>query len=181
MFHVVELLCAPRLPHVAVLALISIGFAGCSADMSTRLSQDFFPILLPRNPKPRLRSPPRSSAANFRSMRGRKPTPHISRLPCRRLPSRRRNPIRHQQWGVGRGARGLSSYAPPAQPQLETTGRCRSVRSLRLVVARRAVPRSSSARAIRSIPCRATTTSRPPRSCRPTVTRDRAPCRQASN
>ena len=42
MFHVVELLCAPRLPHVAVLALISIGFAGCSADMSTRLSQDSF-------------------------------------------------------------------------------------------------------------------------------------------
>ena len=57
MLHVVELLCAPRVPHVAVLALISIGFAGCSADMSTRLSQDLFPILLPRNPKPRLRSP----------------------------------------------------------------------------------------------------------------------------
>jgi hypothetical protein len=42
MFHVVELLCAPRVPHVAVLALMSIGFAGCSADMSTRLSQDSF-------------------------------------------------------------------------------------------------------------------------------------------
>ena len=42
MFHVVELRCAPRLPHVAVLALISIGFGGCSADMSTRLSQDPF-------------------------------------------------------------------------------------------------------------------------------------------
>ena len=42
MFHVVGWLCAPRLPHVAVLALISIGFAGCSADMSTRLSQDSF-------------------------------------------------------------------------------------------------------------------------------------------
>ena len=42
MFHVVELLYAHRLPHVAVLALISVGFAGCSADMSTRLSQDSF-------------------------------------------------------------------------------------------------------------------------------------------
>src|SRR6478735_1348654 len=42
MFHIVELFCAPCLPHVAVLALISIGFAGCSADMSTRLSQDSF-------------------------------------------------------------------------------------------------------------------------------------------
>src|SRR6476620_5997774 len=44
MFHVVELRCAPRLPHVAVLALISIGFAGCSAAMSTRLSQDSNPF-----------------------------------------------------------------------------------------------------------------------------------------
>ena len=44
MFQVVELLCAPRLTHVAVLALISIGFAGCSADMSTRLSQDSNPF-----------------------------------------------------------------------------------------------------------------------------------------
>ena len=42
MFHVVELLCTRRGPHVAVLALISVGFAGCSADMSTRLSEDSF-------------------------------------------------------------------------------------------------------------------------------------------
>jgi hypothetical protein len=42
MSRVVELLCSRRAPQVAVLALISIGFAGCSADMSTRLSQDSF-------------------------------------------------------------------------------------------------------------------------------------------
>src|SRR6201746_151699 len=36
----VELLCSRRLPHAAVLALMSFGFAGCSADMSTRLSQN---------------------------------------------------------------------------------------------------------------------------------------------
>ena len=54
MFHVVELLCALRVPRIAVLALISIGFAGCSADMSTRLPparSQVFPILLPRNLK----------------------------------------------------------------------------------------------------------------------------------
>src|SRR6202171_1568914 len=39
MSRVVELLCSRRVPHVAVLALISIGFAGCTADSSTRLSQ----------------------------------------------------------------------------------------------------------------------------------------------
>lgn len=39
MSRVVELLCSRRVPQVAVLALVSIGFAGCSADMSTRLAQ----------------------------------------------------------------------------------------------------------------------------------------------
>src|SRR5271170_5191584 len=42
MSRVVELLCSRRVPQIAVLALMSIGFAGCSADMSTRLSQDSF-------------------------------------------------------------------------------------------------------------------------------------------
>src|ERR1700731_2312811 len=42
MSRFVELRCSRRLPHVAVLALMSFGFAGCSADMSTRLSQDSF-------------------------------------------------------------------------------------------------------------------------------------------
>ena len=38
--RVVELLYSRRMPHVAVLALMSIGFAGCSADMSTRLAEN---------------------------------------------------------------------------------------------------------------------------------------------
>src|ERR1700733_13038428 len=42
MSRVVELLCSRRVPQAAVLALMSFGFAGCSADMSTRLSQDSF-------------------------------------------------------------------------------------------------------------------------------------------
>ena len=40
MSRVVELLCSRRLPHVAALALMSIGFAGCSADMQSRFAQD---------------------------------------------------------------------------------------------------------------------------------------------
>src|SRR5690349_11910299 len=39
MSRVVELLYSRRVPQVAVLALVSIGFAGCSADMSSRLAQ----------------------------------------------------------------------------------------------------------------------------------------------
>jgi hypothetical protein len=42
MSAVVELLYSRRLPQVAALALISFGFAGCSADMSSRLSQNSF-------------------------------------------------------------------------------------------------------------------------------------------
>src|SRR5256885_16048856 len=41
--RVVELLCSRRVPHVAALALMSFGLAGCSADMSTRFSQNSFP------------------------------------------------------------------------------------------------------------------------------------------
>src|SRR3954471_12976957 len=39
---VVELLCSRRTPQFAVLALMSVGFAGCSADMQTRMSQNSF-------------------------------------------------------------------------------------------------------------------------------------------
>ena len=42
MSRVVELLYSRRVPQVAALALMSFGFAGCSADMSTRLSQNSF-------------------------------------------------------------------------------------------------------------------------------------------
>src|SRR5580698_9802267 len=42
MSRVVELLCSRRTPQIAVLALMSIGFAGCSADMSTRMSENSF-------------------------------------------------------------------------------------------------------------------------------------------
>src|SRR5690349_14142517 len=42
MSRLAELLCSRRVPQVAVLALMSVGFAGCSADMQTRLSDTSF-------------------------------------------------------------------------------------------------------------------------------------------
>ena len=167
---------APRLPHVAVLALISIGFAGCSADMSTRLSQESFPIPLPHNRKPPASvPPPRSSAANCRNM------PVRNRWANPRPPADRSTAVLsdRQRQLLGRRAR-VTSYAPPGQP-LRPPAAPRRARSRRTTDRDMAAPRSSSARAIRSIPCRAAITFRPPRSCRPTVTRDRAPCRRASN
>jgi hypothetical protein len=42
MSRVAELLCSRRVPHFAALVLVSVGFAGCSADTSTRFTQDGF-------------------------------------------------------------------------------------------------------------------------------------------
>ncbi len=111
---VVELLCSRRMPHVAVLALMSIGFAGCSADMSSRLSQNPFA------------SQPEATGAV--------PTAAVER---RDLPQHARPQAQYQSQalppaisapqsypaasGVSGGGRGLASYAPPAHP-IETTG-----------------------------------------------------------
>jgi murein DD-endopeptidase MepM/ murein hydrolase activator NlpD len=120
MSRIVELLCSRRMPHVAVLALMSIGFAGCSGDMQTRLSQDSLsnpfaseatgtvppaPIErreLPRNPRPQPQYQYQSQAL---------PPP---------IAAPQSNPAAGA--GISGGGRGLASYAPPARPPLETTG-----------------------------------------------------------
>jgi murein DD-endopeptidase MepM/ murein hydrolase activator NlpD len=117
MSRVVELLCSRRVPYVAVLALMSVGFAGCSADMSTRLSQNSF-----SNP-----------FASQREATGAVPAPAVER---RELPQYSRQQSRNPAAappavsaphtypataGVSGGGRGLASYAPPTRP-IETTG-----------------------------------------------------------
>jgi murein DD-endopeptidase MepM/ murein hydrolase activator NlpD len=119
MSRAVELLCSRRIPHVAALALMSFGFAGCSADMSTRLSQNSF-----SNP---FASQPEAT--------GSVPAPAVER---RELPQYARPQSQYQSQGlpppiaapqsypaasngVSGGGRGVASYAPPAHP-LETTG-----------------------------------------------------------
>ncbi|GAC1501463.1 MAG: LysM peptidoglycan-binding domain-containing M23 family metallopeptidase [Bradyrhizobium sp.] len=128
MSRAVELLCSRRVPHVAVLALISVGFAGCSADMSTRFSQNSF-----SNP-----------FASQREATGAVPAPAVER---RELPQYSRQPSRYPAavppavaapqtyptaGGVAGGGRGLASYAPPTRP-IETTGSIapRSVAAIR--------------------------------------------------
>src|ERR1700678_3690597 len=120
MSRVVELLCSRRVPQAAVLSLMSIGFAGCSADMSTRLSQRSF-------------SNPFSSR---QEATGSVPTPAVER---RELPQYSRPQYQSQYQssalpppiaapqsyptggGVSGGGRGLASYPPPAHP-IESTG-----------------------------------------------------------
>src|ERR1700751_252094 len=108
MSRVVELLCARRAPQVAVLALISIGFAGCSADMSTRLSQDPF-----SNP---FASQPEATGSVPAPAVERRELPQYSRPQSSALPP----PVAAPQFyptagaGVSGGGHGLASYAPPA-------------------------------------------------------------------
>ncbi|MHB8270666.1 peptidoglycan DD-metalloendopeptidase family protein [Bradyrhizobium sp.] len=120
MSRVVELLCSRRTPQVAVLALMSFAFAGCSADMQTRLSQNSF-----SNP---FSSQPETTASVAA------PTPQVER---RELPQYARPqpqvqssalppPIAAPQSfpaaGVSGGGRGVASYSPPPRQPIETTG-----------------------------------------------------------
>jgi murein DD-endopeptidase MepM/ murein hydrolase activator NlpD len=131
MSRVVELLYSRRAPHVAVLALMSIGFAGCSADMQTRFAQN---------------QPAPSQSGQFGwqrdatgSVPSAAPTAPIERheLPQYQRPAYQPQPQYQSSplppaisapksyptaSGVSGGGRGMASYTPPAQPQIESTG-----------------------------------------------------------
>src|SRR6266446_9347972 len=122
MSRIVELLCSRRMPQVAVLALMSIGFAGCSGDMQTRLSQDSLsnpfaseatgtapPAPIERREPPRYPRPQPQPQYQYQSQA--LPPP---------IAGPQSNPTASA--GVSGGGRGLASYAPPARPPLETTG-----------------------------------------------------------
>jgi murein DD-endopeptidase MepM/ murein hydrolase activator NlpD len=113
MFRTVELLCSRRAPHVAVLALMSIGFAGCSSDMQSRLSENPFESTASVPPAPR-RDLPQYARPQPQIQSQNLPPPAVSA------------PQSYQSYpaansGVSGGGRGVSSYAPPARP-IEATG-----------------------------------------------------------
>src|SRR5712671_123950 len=110
MSRIVELLCSRRMPQVAVLALMSIGFAGCSADMSTRLSQN--PLSNPFAAQP--------------EATGSVPTPTVERREYSRpqssaLPPPIGAPQSSPTASASGAGRGLAPYASPGHP-LEATG-----------------------------------------------------------
>src|ERR1700737_3574394 len=115
MSRIVELLCSRRVPQVAVLALMSIGFAGCSADMSTRLSQNPF--------SNHFASQPEATGSVPTPAVERRELPQYSRPQSSALPPPIAAPRSYPPAGAGvsGGGRGLASYAPPAHP-LEATG-----------------------------------------------------------
>ena len=123
MSRVVELLYSRRVPHVAALALMSFGFAGCSADMQTRLSQNN--LSNPFASQPETTSAVRTPAVERREL------PQYSRPQTQYQPQYQSQPLpppiaAPQSYpaahsGVSGGGRGLSSYAPPTRQPIETT------------------------------------------------------------
>jgi murein DD-endopeptidase MepM/ murein hydrolase activator NlpD len=108
MSRVVELLGSRRVPSAAVLALVSIGFAGCSADTSTRFGQNPFAS----QPDATASVQPPERAQNSR------PQPQYQ---SQSLPPAIAAPQSYPASGVSGGGRGVASYAPPTRP-IETTG-----------------------------------------------------------
>src|SRR5690606_10464829 len=117
-------------PRIAVLALMSIGFSGCSADMSTRFAQD--PLSNPFSSRSEATGTVRGGAPYANAA----PAPQVER---RELPQYHRPP--HQDYsssslpppvsapqsypvssGVSGGSRGVASYTPPARAPIESTG-----------------------------------------------------------
>jgi murein DD-endopeptidase MepM/ murein hydrolase activator NlpD len=119
MSRVVELLYSRRAPHVAALALMSIGFAGCSADMQTRLSQNSLSNPFASQPE---------STGSVQAPVERRELPQYSRPQSQYQSSALPPPISAPQSyptasaGVSGGGRGLASYSPPAHPPIESTG-----------------------------------------------------------
>ncbi|QHO76972.1 peptidoglycan-binding LysM [Bradyrhizobium sp. CCBAU 051011] len=123
MSRLAELLRSRRVPQVAVLTLMSVGFAGCSADMQTRFSDSSFSNPFASQPEATgsVRAPaaerrdlpqyarPQSSAPQFQSQA--LPPPAVAAPPA--YPA--------SPSGVSGGGRGVSSYAPPSNPPIETT------------------------------------------------------------
>ena len=122
MSRIAELLRSRRMPQVAVLALMSVGFAGCSADMQTRFSDFSNPFASQPEATGSVRTPaverreqpqyarPQASAPQFQSQA--LPPPAAVAAPSAYPAS---------SGGVSGGGRGISSYAPPSHSPIETT------------------------------------------------------------
>jgi murein DD-endopeptidase MepM/ murein hydrolase activator NlpD len=117
---VAELLCSRRVPQMAALALISFGLAGCSADVSSRFSQN--PFSNPFGYQPEATGTVPAAPVERRelpqSARPQPPSPVSSGQPPV-IAAPQSYPTASAD--ASGGGRGIASYTPPAQPKLETT------------------------------------------------------------
>ena len=123
MSRIAELLRSRRMPQVAVLTLMSVGFAGCSADMQTRLSDSSFSN--PFASQPEATGSVRSPAVERRELpQYSRPQAQSSQYQSQALPPpavAAPHSYPASSGGVSGGGRGISSYAPPSRPPIETT------------------------------------------------------------
>ncbi|WP_441259814.1 peptidoglycan DD-metalloendopeptidase family protein [Bradyrhizobium sp. 521_C7_N1_3] len=119
---VAELLYSRRVPQIAVLALISFSFAGCSADMQSRLSQSNFsnPFSSDQTGTVQQAPPPQRELPQYSRPQTQPGYYQSQPLPPPAVSAPQSYPVTGGG-GVSGGGRGVSSYAPPAQPHLETT------------------------------------------------------------
>ena len=125
MSRVVGLLYSRRVPQVAALALMSIGFAGCSADMSTRLSQDTYssnPFALQPDATGSVQPAPRRELPQYARPQSQYQSAALPPPISAPQSYPAAQPYSSASAGVSGGGRGVGSYAPPAHPPLETTG-----------------------------------------------------------
>lgn len=118
---VAELLYSRRVPQVAVLALISFSFAGCSADMQSRLSQSNFSNPFSESTGSVQQAPPPQRELPQYARPQTQPGYQSQALPPPAAAAPQSYPVA-AGGGVSGGGRGLGSYTPPAQPRLEATG-----------------------------------------------------------
>ncbi len=116
MSPVVELLYSRQAPRIAVLALMSIGFSGCSADMSTRFAQD--PLSNPFAS----RSEATASVATPSPPVERRELPqyHRPQYSSSALPPPVAAPPSYPTPSATR--RSIATYAPPSRRPIESTG-----------------------------------------------------------
>jgi murein DD-endopeptidase MepM/ murein hydrolase activator NlpD len=115
MSRIVELLCSRRVRRFAALALMSIGVAGCSADNTTRFSQNSFSN--PFASEATGSVPPAPVQPQYS-----RPAYQSQALPPISAPQSYPAPRSYSSQGVSGGGPGLASYEPPARQPLETTG-----------------------------------------------------------
>src|SRR3569623_1602276 len=112
MSRLLELLGARRAPSLAVMALGSVSFGGCSADYDSRFSDSSF-----QNPFASQRS---ETTGSVRQDHAQRELPQYSRPATAPVVSA---PLSYPvAQGNSGGGRGMSSYAPPASNPIEHTG-----------------------------------------------------------
>src|SRR4051794_11555699 len=120
MSRVVQLLCSRRSPQVAVLALMSVGFAGCSADTQTRFSQSSSnPFSAPQVEATGSVAQAAPQVEQREAAQQARPQPHYQ---SSALPPPVAAPQTYPAGGVSGGGRGVASYSPPSRGPIETTG-----------------------------------------------------------